>query len=193
MSRRKAFNKYSTIAEKLNYLNKEKNKAITENYDVNNIAQSFNFSEENNIQSDVPISNIGSTQAFIYEGLVQNSNGYSNQLTVDSDNGVLGVPCRVAISKSVSITNEGFWYTTTESNPQPNLLENISGRLFTLSHTSGGKNYYSIDEGNLVAGAYDLLTVAYAYSLSSLTLTLDKEIYLTNGEEVLAYGDIIIS
>ena len=104
MSNSKRFNNYTTASEKINYLNKQLNKANNKNLSLNNITSQANFSEKLNITSStegiIPIS----TQSFLWDGAISS---VSDKKVIVSSTANFYTPSTVFYFEDLLVTNLG--------------------------------------------------------------------------------------
>lgn len=186
MSKRNVFNRYSTLEEKLNYLNKQQLKRFQENYNSSNIAQTISYQDINDMSSSNNIY-VSSNQAFLYEGIIQNSTGYTNTITVDQSIVLNGIGY-FAITNTVQFYEDENGVYTTTTNLQPIYIDN-KGLELAYSYNMDNKNYYNIISGNSVSdGTYYIPFSAYA---NSTTFTIPYEIYVEQGQVIYGYGNLL--
>ena len=176
---RNSFNRYTTVAEKLHYLNKKRLETATSEYNIENITQSLNYRESLGLNVLEPVVSIlTNPQAFIGEQTIISTNGFD--VTLDSMPGYVNVPCILFyyVTKVVTVDSTGL--ITIENGANMYLLGKIVLQKYNGSH------YIASDD--IVSGTYELTVPLYAIAKNGNTLTISHNFTLTTPQEVNIYA-----
>ena len=176
---RNSFNRYTTVAEKLHYLNKKRLETTTSEYNIENITQSLNYRESLGLSILTPvISILTNPQAFIAEQTIVSTNGFD--VTLDDMPSYINVPCTLFyyVTKTITVDSTGL-ITIDDGSPMYLLGETILSK-YDSSH-------YTASE-DIESGTYTLTVPLYAIAKSGNTLTLSHHHTLTTPQEVNIYA-----
>ena len=178
---RDAFNRYTTIAEKLHYLNKKRLETITSEYDISNITQSLNYRESLKIETSSSFNIFTNPSAFIGEQTITAVN--DNIITLDDMPSYINVPCTLFYYETKIITVANGLITIPNGKPFYLLGETILSRY-------NGSHYISY--APIVSGTYELTVPLYAISKSGNDLTISNYFQITPPQEVNIYAPTLI-
>lgn len=178
MANRNPFNKYSTIAEKLAYLQKKQLESETANFNTTGLSQGVNYSESYNIEN-ISINQFSTTPAFICDCISQSS-GYTSSLLVDNAYDI-GVGSKIWVDNNITVTNDNGLFIVTADNLQP--VYQIGNIILTKC----GDRYFS--DGELADGDYTAQSFTIVADVIGNTIKLLSELYFNLGEVVFSFGN----
>ena len=176
---RNSFNRYTTVAEKLHYLNKKRLETTTTDYNINNITQSLNYRESLKLNILEPvISILTNPQAFIGEQTIISTNGFD--ITLDDMPSYVNVPCTLFYHTTKTITVSSTGLITIDDGADMYLLREVILQKYDDSH-------YIANE-DIVSGTYELTVPLYAIAKSGNTLTISHNFTIITPQEVNIYA-----
>jgi hypothetical protein len=187
MASRNAMKNFSTVEEKIAFLNKELNKQSMISYNASNINQSVNYGEDTTFQIyeslDMDFSGL------LWEGYVIEHT--EDSITVDDRHSVLEVPVKFFIIKNMDVSNLGGGIYQIPYG-QPQYFYEPTGQILTRTE-SGEFAKYTISEGSLISGLYDLTFIFYSFKRTGDKFYIDEILENVVGELVFGYGNKIES